>query len=167
MITSDELNKAIENFAKSISKHTPGLVYHMTASGAKATNCISNVLQFVEKYGGSVKYGWTFNHRVSPEYGDYLFSTHHAVWHAPDGKLIDITPFHKDQKHHPITVNGSVLFLIDDYAEPIQVENYLIPRPLKYYPIRRNKETEQYMKRLKNNEIKYYKDIFRINIEEP
>lgn len=119
MITEDELFKEIENFAQTIRKQELGLVYYRPDKDSRPTNCLENVRRFVDKNGGSIKYGWTFNHRVSLQYGDYIFATHHAVWYAPDGKLIDITPFHEEQKHHPYSSNGSVIFLLDDKAEPI------------------------------------------------
>ena len=162
MITEDELDNAIESFAKTISSQQLGLAYHKPDSESLPTNCIENVRQFIAKNGGKVKYGWTFNHRVSTEYGDYLFATHHAVWLAPDGYLIDITPFHAEQKHHPITVEGSVMFLLDDKAQPIKMGKYLIPRPLKYYPIGESKELNEYMETLEMQEAKYYKDNFGI-----
>ena len=164
MITNEELDIAIENFAKTISKQILGLVYHRPTPEAKATNCISNVLSFIERNGGGIKFGWTFHHRISPEFGDYLFSTHHAVWHNPNGNLIDITPFNNDPKHHPKTVNGSILFLLDDNAKPIKVENYLIPLPLKYYAIYKNEKLEHYVKSLRDKELKYYKVNFGISI---
>jgi hypothetical protein len=38
-----------------------------------------------------------------------LFLTHHAVWHAPNGQMIDVTPY-PDPKHHPLAPGGSILF---------------------------------------------------------
>jgi hypothetical protein len=29
----------------------------------------------------------------------YLIAVNHAVWHAPDKKLTDVTPFDSDPKH--------------------------------------------------------------------
>src|SRR5262249_879898 len=50
---------------------------------------------------------------VIPE-AAYLFLTHHAVWHAPDGRLVNVTPY-PDPKHHPLPGPGSdILFLVDD-----------------------------------------------------
>jgi hypothetical protein len=51
------------------------------------------------KDSGTILFGWTFNHRLSAEYGGYLMATHHAVWRALDNKLIDVTPFTDDPKH--------------------------------------------------------------------
>ncbi len=165
MITQNELFKEIKNFAQSISKQQLGIVYYRPDNDSQPTNCIENVRRFVEKNGGSIKYGWTFHHRISPQFGDYIFATHHAVWYAPNGNLIDITPFHEEEKHHPYTSNGSVLFLLDDNAIPIKMGKYFIPRPLRYFAIGENEQILKYMERLRENEAKDYKKKFGIKLK--
>ena len=162
MITAEEFDKALKNFAKTISSQQLRLIYYRPDKDSMPTDCIENVKRFVESNGGSVKYGWTFNHRVSPQYGDYLFATHHAVWLDTNGILIDITPFHAEEKHQPMTIEGSIMFLLDDNAQPIKRGRYLIPRPLKYYPILKNKELKEYLEIQRAEEAKYYKDKFGI-----
>ena len=108
----EQLESAISAFAGTISKEDLELVDHRPDSNASATNCMANVLSFVRTNGGNIAYGWTFNHRTSIEFGDYIFSTHHAVWHNPHGLFVDITPFHEDTKHHPITKNEKVLLAL-------------------------------------------------------
>jgi hypothetical protein len=166
MISNNQLDIFLEKFAKTINNHRIGLVYHNTAPEAIATNCFDNVFKFIRIHGGNIKFGWTFNHRVNAEYGDYLFATHHAVWHAPNGNLIDITPFHGEVKHHPITANSNVLFLLDDMAQPIKLDGVLIPLPLKYFPILDDEKLKAYIETLNEKEAAYYKTHFRININE-
>lgn len=64
----------------------------------------------------------------------YLIAVHHAVWYAPNGHLIDVTPFHNDSKHHPLTFNDNVLFLVDDNAMPHMLGRLVAPLPSHYYP---------------------------------
>lgn len=164
MDKDDILFNAIESFAKSISRETFGLVYYRPDKESIATNCISNVMSFVERQGGSVIYGWYFGHRESEKFGNYLIATHHAVWRAPNGNLIDITPFHEELKHQPLTLQESVLFQVDTKAQPIKIGKFLIPRPLKFYPILKSAELKEYIKTLEEQEIKYYKEKFGIKI---
>ena len=162
MDKDDILFNAIESFAKSISKEAFGLVYYRPDKESIATNCTTNVIHYVEKCGGSAIYGWYFGHRESEKVGNYLIATHHAVWRAPDGILIDITPFHEELKHQPLTNQGSVIFQVDTNAEPIKQGKLLIPRPLKYYAIGKSKELDEYMDTLIAEEVKYYKENFGI-----
>lgn len=164
MDKDDILINAIESFAKSLSKETFGLVYYRPDRDSIATNCISNVNHYVEKYGGSIIYGWYFGHRESAKFGNYLVATHHAVWRDPDGNLSDITPFHIELKYQPLINQGSVIFQVDTNAKPIKQGKRLIPRPLKYFAIVESKELKKYMDTLRAKEVKYYKDNFSIAI---
>jgi hypothetical protein len=53
----------------------------------------------VQQSGGGVLYGWMFHYRETAALAGqgYVLAVNHAVWHAPDKKLIDVTPF----DHHP------------------------------------------------------------------
>ena len=161
----DILFNAIESFAKSLSKETFGLVYYRPDRDSIATDCISNVIHYVEKYGGSSIYGWYFGHRESAKFGNYLVATHHSIWRAPDGNLFDITPFHEELKHQPLTNQGSVIFQVDTNAKPIKLGKILIPRPLKFYPISKSEDLNNYLKTLEQKEIDDYKSKFGIKIK--
>ena len=163
MITEFERNNAINDFSKILSKDSLILIEHKVDNLSKQTDCISNVLSFKEKNGGEIVYGWTFHHRFSQEFGDYLFATHHAIWKNSRGVLIDITPFHEKVKHHPINISEKILFLQDFKAQPYQVENYLIPLPLKYFAIKKTKELKRYIDYLKKKEMKHYFDNYGIS----
>lgn len=88
----------------------------------------------MELCGGRERYGWTFHSRIKEGIGEYLFVTHHSVWNRPDGVLFDVTPFHDDTRHHPLMIDGSVLFLVDDKAEPIAKGTVVAPLPLRFFP---------------------------------
>lgn len=162
MNKDDILFNAIESFGKSISSETFGLIYHRPEKESIATDCISNVIHHVQIYGGTAIYGWYFIHRESVKFGNYLIATHHAVWRAPNGNLIDITPFHEELKHQPLTLQGSILFQVNTNAKPIKQGKFLIPRPSKFYPILKSEELKKYIKTLEEQEVKYYRDNYGI-----
>ena len=164
MITYEDRQEAIEGFARSRKANILGLAYYRPDPNALPTHCIQNVSNKVDQDGGAAKYGWTFHHRVNPDFGDYLFATHHAVWHNPNGTLIDITPFHKEKKHQPITSDGDVLFLLDESATPIEVGNLRLPLPLIYFPIKANSKILDYIKKLTEQEINDYRVNFAVDV---
>ena len=65
----------------------------------------------------------------------YVIAVHHAVWHTPNGYLIDITPFHPEPKHRPLSSGGDVLFLVGDRAMPVTTGRLVAPRPSRFYPL--------------------------------
>lgn len=158
------LDTAIENFATTISKQVLGHVYHRPDPASYPTYCINNVLGYIQINGGRIRYGWTFHYRTNEDFGDYLFATHHAVWQGLDGYLIDVTPFHQDVKHHPITNDGSIVFLVDDLAQPLKKDNKIIPLPLKFFAIQNDAELEKYLDRLRKKEMRDYIDNHGIYI---
>ena len=164
MVTSEEINQLILKISRTHGQKEPKLVPHMPYPEAIATNCMANVQKVIDQYGGSIKYGWTFFHRYSTQYGDYLFVNHHAIWLNTKGFLIDVTPFHDEEKHKPKTVDNKVLFLEDDSAIPIRKGEYIIPLPNKFYSIRPNPKIDAYVGRLQEKENRYYKDQFDIDL---
>src|ERR1700722_6454186 len=120
-ITSATFDAHLKRIAAMISAPPIiGLASHKPEDWATPTQCFTNVDEKIRRSGGSHKVGWAFLRRVVadiPEPG-YVIAFHHAVWHAPDGTLIDVTPFHHDPKHRPYGVDGSVLFLVDAKAQP-------------------------------------------------
>ncbi len=157
-ITEHELQQGIKEFASKISDQPLGLAHHRPDASAKHTNCIANALAVREKYGGSVCYGWYFLYRMSPVFGDYLIGTHHAVWHNPnDLTLVDVTPFHPEEELRPIiTPNRDLLFLVDDKAQPISIENIILPLPSRFHPLRPDSELESYIAKLQREEYEFY-----------
>ena len=100
-----------------------------------------------------MQFGWTFHHRLveSLPGPGYLFLTHHAVWHAPSGELVDVTPY-PDVKHRPIGPIGSILFLVDDKAKPFTSEKMIAPLPLRFFAIDEAGDMLKYVQGLNEKE---------------
>jgi hypothetical protein len=96
-ITPSELTKLVkarmDTIAPTISDQPRGLAYHRPESWADASRCFENVSRKVAQDGGRILFGWTFHLRFAEDIPDaaYLFLAHHAVWHGPDGRLINVT----------------------------------------------------------------------------
>ena len=162
-LTEHELQQGIKKFASNINDQPLSLVSHRPDTSAKHTNCIANVLAKKEKYGGSICYGWYFLHRMSTEFGDYLISIHHAVWrNSSDLTLVDVTPFNPDEKHRPIAPNGDLLLLVDDNAQPICIEDTILPLPSRFHPLRSDSELENYITKLQREEYEFYNKEYGI-----
>lgn len=156
-LTESQRDVAILAFSKSVSEFAPGLVVHRPSPLAQPTDCIANVLDTVAVHGGRIRYGWYFQHRYSPDHGDYLIAVHHAVWHDPsDESLVDVTPFHSDELHRPLLKHGSVMFLFDPHAYPIKKDNKVIPLPLRYFPIGSDPDLVAYVESLQQQENHQY-----------
>ena len=159
-ITFDQLQEATLSFSSKLSKQQLGLIYHQPDPNSVVPNCILNSLSTKRKKGGDVRYGWFFLHRTS-KFGDYLIATHHAVWHDHSlNELIDVTTYHTNKKHRPITHNDKLLFLLDDTALPIRHDNMLIPLPSHFFPIHGKVELINYISNLRNGELKFYNEKY-------
>jgi hypothetical protein len=164
MVTSEDLELAINRISKTINNGELILVKHIPSPLSLAANCISNVASVQNLYGGKSEYGWVFLHRCSEKYGDYLILTHHCIWSSPTGSLVDITPFHIDSKHQPKTIDGKVIFLLDQDANPISKDNFIIPQPSKFFAVIPNRDIDNYVKKLQEKEFQFYKDEFIIDL---
>ena len=109
----------IKKFASEIThKLEPivGPVLHRPEKWAVPGMCFKNVSLKVQDNGGEVIFGWTFHY---PSSRDHLRAAHHAVWHAPDGTLVDITPF--DDSWNPLMYKeGLIAFLVNNDAKPLK-----------------------------------------------
>jgi hypothetical protein len=105
-------------------------------------------MEKVRQEGGGILFGWTFNHHAAPGVGEYITATYHAVWHAPGGQLIDVSPFHDDQRLNPYMENGGVLFLVDDTAKPVVTDSLIAPLPLRYLPLGDDQHLRDYLSEL-------------------
>jgi hypothetical protein len=130
------LSSNIREFAATISRQQIGLVLYRPEDRGRPMWCFENAARKVERDGGKVQFGWMFQHRLVADIPGpgYLIAIHHAVWRAPDGQLIDVTPFDADARHQPLAPRGTVLFLIDDAAQPIIVDHiaHQLPLPSKF-----------------------------------
>jgi hypothetical protein len=151
MSTAIHWEDGIELFAGTISDQPLRLAVYSPENWAETRRCFENVWKKVRRDGGSCRYGWTFQH-CKTEAGEYLVAAHHAVWHAPDYTLIDVTPFPPDQKLNPVIKGGDTVFLVDDEALPISGRNITAPRPLKYFPLNDSVELTAYIEKLGREE---------------
>jgi hypothetical protein len=136
---------SIQRFAAEIGGERLGLVVHRPEHWAKPLRCMENVLEKMERDGGCGLFGWIFHLRFAEGLGHYLLATHHAVWHSPDGVLIDVTPFHAEERHQPILERGDVLFLVHRSATPVQRGHVSAPLPLKFFAVTESEEMRAYV----------------------
>ena len=160
MIAIEEIIRKIQEFASEISSQPLCQAQHQPEVQARPKCCFQNVWEKVAKDGGEILFGWTFSHRINPQYGDYVMATHHAVWCAPDNKLIDVTPFTDDPKHHPFTLGKYVLFLVDESAQPVEQGNLIAPLPLKYFALSNSQELKEYVNKLAEQEQKACQELY-------
>lgn len=137
MTSLKEVVDRIRVIAPTISSEPLVGARHVPDASAPATQCFSNAERKAQQDAGGVLYGWMFHYRevVALAGSGYLIAVNHAVWHAPDNSLVDVTPFHPDPKHHPITANGTVLFLIDGGATPVRNEHVGLALPSWFFPL--------------------------------
>ena len=144
---------AIERFQQQRSAGPVGLARYAPESWAQANDCLANVLTKVKLAGGQAVFGWTFVLRQHAQYGNYLTATNHAVWHSPaDGTLVDITPLHTAEHHHPFQSSGNTVFLVDMSASPQQQGNALTLLPLLFVALTPEPNVEAYLARLAMSE---------------
>lgn len=155
----------IKAFAQTI---TPGQlllgrVFHAPEPWAAPMRCFENVRGKIKRDGGKARHGWTFLYRLvadMPEAG-YLIAVHHAVWHPPNSnELIDVMPFHADQKHWPITERASVLFLFNEAAQPVLTETHFGPLPSRFFPLGKDERLLKHVEELRQKEEQECRDIY-------
>ncbi|MDD5336023.1 MAG: hypothetical protein PHS32_19995 [Rhodoferax sp.] len=160
-ISSDPVdpNPAIRRFAHAWSAGPIGLAKLLPEVSALHTSCLANVQAKVERDGGQITYGWTFLLRFAPDFGHYLVATHHAVWHSSrDMSLVDVTPFHPESRHQPITQRGDTLFLVDQCAHPARVGNVVSPLPSRFFPVDPGPAIDSYLVELARKEEQECRD---------
>jgi hypothetical protein len=134
-----EVIRRIQIVARGLSSSSLREAPSVPDPSARPNECFSNAERRALQAGGAQQVGWMFRYcdvAALPGPG-YLLVIHHAVWRAPDGSLIDVTP-HPDPKYQPITTaSGAVLFLPDDRAEPRRKgkDGVGFPRPSWYFPL--------------------------------
>lgn len=158
-------NSDIRTFAATISRQQLGLALHRPLELGNALQCFGNATRSVELEGSKVRFGWVFQHRLvqSIPGPGYLIAVHHAVWHAPNGQLVDVTPFAEDPKQHPLGSGGDVLFLVDDRALPVATDYLIAPLPSRFFPLTADEELVAYVASLFADEKKIYVSPGRID----
>ncbi len=134
----------IERVARMVSDDPLGLAWLEPESDAQPRDCINNVDRKVGRDGGCPRYGWTFNPRRGPA-GPYVILAHHAVWHATDLRLVDITPPDPDERLRPITEDDATLFLVDVSAQPIPTKVGPAARPSRAFPLNNDRALARYV----------------------
>lgn len=153
--------KELDTVARSIGDGPIGLAHHEPEEKAQAHRCFENVADKVARDGGKGMFGWTFHSRIveSIPGPGYLFVTHHAVWHAPDGRLVDVTPY-PDAKHQPLGPEGSIIFLVDPASQPVRTGNQVAPLPLRFFARDADPRLVAYVNELNRNEGDACREIY-------
>jgi hypothetical protein len=87
--TPGEITPEVLAFCRQIDPtREPLFVPRRPAPGAASGNPFALLKDHASRHGGRVQYGWT----ITEQPGWYLEGEFHAVWVAPTGELIDITP---------------------------------------------------------------------------
>ena len=81
-------------------------------------------------------------------------------WHAPTGNLIDVTPFHPEMRHRPISPGGDVLFLVDDNVAPVIADRLMAPLPSKFHPVSSDDRLLSHVQRLSPEEEQHCRLIY-------
>ncbi len=157
-----DVRPRLEVFARSISREPLGLAFHRPETWARPTRCFENAIRQAEQMGGRALFGWMFHYRVVEDIPGpgYLIAVHHAVWHAPAGQLVDVTPLHDDQKHRPISPGGDILFLVDTKAQPIVRGTTVGPRPSRFYPLDAGERLVAHVRRLQEVEDEACRNLY-------
>ena len=159
------IKACINTIVPKISKQQIGLVHQLPEGESQTARCFENVSRKVNSSGGRTQYGWTFHHRfveAIPGPG-YLYITHHAVWNAPDGRLLDVSPY-PDPKHRPLSEGNSTIFLVDDKATPVQTESLVAPRPLQFFALSNDQQLVTYVNQLNFKEQERCIEIYKGNL---
>lgn len=158
MMTLQEIVVHVVTFAAEFSSAPVCQAFHRPESDAEIMQCFENVRRKVARDGGNGLLGWMFHYRQVADIPGpgYLLATHHAVWHAPNRSLIDVTPFHPDEKHRPITAAGNVIFAIDESAVPKTVSVQGAPVPLglpsRFYALDGDPRLSRHLAKLRSEE---------------
>jgi hypothetical protein len=136
MVDEERLKEAIAEIAPRISAGPLGLALHRPEQMARSNRSFRNVADKVIYDGGAAIHGWVLHYRAGgdiPGEG-YLLAEHHAVWHSPDGRLVDVTPYPKAALR-PISPGEDTLFLVDAGALPEKRGKHFIPLPSRAFAL--------------------------------
>jgi hypothetical protein len=155
MVTLKAAIDRIGAYAPMISRDPLARAIHRPESWATATLCFTNVFRKVTQDGGTALFGWMFHYRevVAIPGPGYLIGVNHAVWHAPDKRLVDVTPFHVDEKHQPLADGDYVIFLIDQQSMPLRSEAEGMALPSWFFPLGDGDSMRSHAERLQANEL--------------
>lgn len=154
MISDSALKHGLAAFAATISAQSMGLAKHCPEPWGQQMRCFENVARKVHLNGGRGQSGWMFQYKYLADDASlgYLVAIHHAVWHAPGGHLVDVTPFHSSPQNHPLCAVDGVLFLVDDAAPPVFTDKVIAPRPSRFFPLSAEDRLVKHVERLEEEE---------------
>ena len=153
------LDRLLE-FAKKISSEAFGLVKHQPEPWAEPMMCFRNLQRKVARDGGRAINGWIFLAKAA-EFGEYFIATHHAVWLAPNGAFLDVTPFHSNENNHPLSEKGCPYYLIDGDARPATVGAIPIALASKFFPVTNSPVLMAYVKTLTRKEHERCENLYK------
>lgn len=161
MITQSKFIEKVLDFAYTISSQQLGFVIHQPEPDARSVSCFHNVWEKIDRDGGNICFGWIFTYKVNLSFGDYLIAIHHAVWGAPDNRLVDVTPY--TEASRPYVFDDHTLFLIDTSAKPIGTKELILPLQTKFSPLSDDLGLQEYVKELVEKERVSWEEIFKGN----
>ncbi len=82
----------VTDFSTQMGCEAPRPVERMPQSWCKVADCHANVLKKVHFHGGRAVWGWHFTLNTANPDRCCVDAAFHAVWEAPQGDLVDITP---------------------------------------------------------------------------
>ncbi|HGE8501470.1 hypothetical protein ACYZFV_01530 [Serratia ureilytica] len=142
-----ESDKDLLKFAENLCPTSKLVTIPVFTPSMPLNNCYWNVDLLVRKHGGSSVLGWRF----SATKHSHILAVHHAVYHTPEGEVVDVTA--QDNFAYP---KGKTVFLPDD-SIPIDVST---PSSIecKFHITNNNLYTRNYIdsyKRFHNLEVKF------------
>jgi hypothetical protein len=154
VMSDADLKSGITAFAATISSQPLGLAKHRPEAWGHQLKCFENVGRKVQQDGGRGQSGWMFQYKYLADDTrlGYLIAIHHAVWHAPNSQLVDVTPFHSKPQNHPLCPGDGVLFLVDDSAPPVITDKVIAPLPSRFFPLSSEDRLVNHVKRLEEEE---------------
>jgi hypothetical protein len=81
-------NKILELCRSICESESPIFVRHQSEPHSKNCNCFIDVERKIKESGGDARFGW----EIWEWPGVLIEAVSHAIWVAPDGHLLDITP---------------------------------------------------------------------------
>lgn len=156
------LRDGIKRFAGTISGQPLGLAKYAPEPWANIRLCFENARRKADQDRGHARFGRIFQHKLVeaiPGPG-YLIAIHHAVWHAPNGYLFDVTPIHPDPINHPLAPGGDTLLLVDDLAQPVRSGRIIGPRPTKFFALDEGEQLAGHAQRLREAEEEHCRSLY-------
>lgn len=126
-VTPLKLSEDIINICKSNDISDLFYMPRQPKDDCEAGDCFKNVKKYVDNYGGSLIMGWGITIRRNL----YVECEAHAVWQAPDGQIIDITP--------PSYDNGTQTLYSHQIDMPVK------KTPSRYLPITKSELVKEYI----------------------